>query len=308
MKKIDIHSHYFPKAYVDVLKKHGIYTLDGVPKPEWDEDTLFKYMDELDIERSVISLSSPHFYFGDAKETMDVARACNEYGADLKKRYPGKISIMASLPLPEMTASIEEIRYCKEQLGLNGIALQTHYQGIYLGSKILDPVMEALNKYNSVVVLHPTVPSAVPEGVNEKLPAAIMEYFFDTTRAVTNMIVNETFHKYPGIRFVIPHAGAFLTVLSDRLATLGSVLKLNDNLDVEGNLRNLYYDMAGISMPKQYELLQKITDDSHILYGSDAPFTSLQLCKKLEESMENGLKKELKDKIYYRNTKELLKL
>ena len=42
-----------------------------------------------------------------------------------------------------------------------------------------------------------------------------------------------------------------------------------------GDLAKLYYDLTGMSMPKQYGLLKEVTDISHILYGSDAPFTSL---------------------------------
>lgn len=287
-KKIDVHGHYFPSAYKEALSRHNMKILDGAPMPKWTEEIQMQYMETLNITTSVLSLSSPHFHFGDKKETVETARACNEYGVDLKKRYPGKFLIMASLPFPDIEKCVEEIRYCEEKLKVDGFALQTNFCGEYLGSESLEPVMQELNQNKAIVVLHPTVPQAVPAGANENLPAAFMEYFFDTTRAITNMIVKGTLKKYPEIRFIVPHAGAFLPVLSDRLATLGGALHM-EGLDVMGDLSRLYYDLAGISMPKQYGLLEKITQESHILYGSDAPFTPLPLCERLAADMENRI-------------------
>ena len=38
-EKIDIHAHYFPPAYDQMLEKRGMKRLDGgFPKPEWNED------------------------------------------------------------------------------------------------------------------------------------------------------------------------------------------------------------------------------------------------------------------------------
>ena len=47
---------------------------------------------------------------GDAAEAIEVARASNEYGAELMKKYPEKIGVLASLPLPEIDAAVEEER------------------------------------------------------------------------------------------------------------------------------------------------------------------------------------------------------
>lgn len=38
------------------------------------------------------------------------------YGAELEKQYPEKFAALASLPLPEIPESIQEIRYCRDAL------------------------------------------------------------------------------------------------------------------------------------------------------------------------------------------------
>lgn len=302
-EKIDIHAHYFPPAYKSFLEKQQITLLDGAPQPDWNLAKQFEYMDRLHISTAILSLSSPHFYINDQQETIQTARLCNEYGSELVLQFPDKFKIMASLPLPFVKESIEEIRYCREHLQTDGFAMLTNYSGVYLGNPKLDPIMKELNKKPTVIVIHPTHPASVPNEVNENIPDALLEYFFDTTRAVVNMIFHGTIKKYSNIKWIIPHGGAFLTIISDRLEVLSKVLKKND-INVLSDLHNLYYDLAGISMPKQFELLLKTTDKSHLLYGSDSPFTPIELCETLAKEMDDKLGL-LCDDIYITNIKRL---
>lgn len=305
-KRIDTHVHYLPPAYEAMLDRRNLTTLDGgFPRPKWSEEALFQQMDEMNILYSLLSISSPHLHMGDTQEAIETAGRCNEYGAELGNRYPDKIGIMASLPLPEVEASIAEVRACQKQSSVKGFALLTNSCGIYLGDPLLDPVMEVLDEIHAVVSLHPGMPAAVPEGIHERLPYPFMEFFFDTTRTVANMILHGIPKRYPNIRFVIPHAGAFVPILSDRLATLPVICPEMKDIDVMGDLSAFYYDLAGISMPKQYDVLRKITDDSHLLYGSDAPFTPASMCKKLAADMDQKLGEERVDQVYLKNPEKL---
>lgn len=65
-EKIDIHAHYFPPAYDQMLEKRGMKLLDGgFPKPEWNEEIQLSFMEKLGITYSVLSISSPHLHMGD---------------------------------------------------------------------------------------------------------------------------------------------------------------------------------------------------------------------------------------------------
>ena len=98
-EKIDIHAHYFPPAYDQMLEKRGMKLLDGgFPKPEWNEEIQLSFMEKLGITYSVLSISSPHLHMGDVGEAIEVARSSNEYGAELMKKYPEQIGVLASLP------------------------------------------------------------------------------------------------------------------------------------------------------------------------------------------------------------------
>ena len=112
-------------------------------------------MERLHISFAVLSLSSPHLHLGDKAEAVETARGCNVYGAELSRRYPERFAALASLPLPEISESIQEIRYCREKLGIYGFALLTNYHGLYLGNEELDPVMEELNRQPTLVTIPP---------------------------------------------------------------------------------------------------------------------------------------------------------
>lgn len=300
--KIDVHAHYLPPAYNAMLERRGMKFLDGgFPKPDWNEEIQLASMEQLGIGYSVLSISSPHLHMGDTAEAIEVARASNEYGAALVKKYPSRFAVMASLPLPEIEASVEEVRYCRDTLHVNGFSLLTNYHGIYLGNPVLEPVMEELNRGGCMVSIHPTEPATVPQGVNENLPYPLMEFFFDTTRTVMNLILTGTVKRYPKIRFIIPHAGAYLPALSDRVAPMSKMLIPEGNIDIAECLARLYYDLGGVVMPKQFGNLRQIAADSHILYGSDTPFTPLPLCMKLAEDMDRGLDDETADLVYRKN-------
>ena len=197
------------------------------------------------------------------------------------------------------------MKYCRDVLGINGFALLTNYRGVYLGDALLDPVMDEMNRRETLVTIHPTLPQQLIPGAASELPGPVMEYFFETTRSVVNMLLKGVLRKYKNLRFVIPHGGAFLTILSDRLIPMTSMLLKDSDIDIGGDLSHLYYDLAGFSMPKQFDLLRTITDDSHLFYGSDSPYTFLPVCIKQAELMDIKLGDVLSKKIYIDNPQKL---
>ena len=273
--KIDMHVHYVPQAYREaLLANYGEKEPDGFPTPEWNPETHLEFMNKLRITTTMLSITSPHINFGDDNAAKILARKVNEDGAEVVRKYPGRFGLLASLPLPNVEDSLEEIRYAMDALQVDGFTLPTNSQGVYLGDPSLDPIFAELNRRKAVVVLHPNEPSAIPEKVLEGFPLPFMEFFFDTTRAVINMMVKGTFKRFPDVKVVVPHAGACLPILADRLYGASQIVEFGkDNIDVYATLRRLYYDVAGVCLPLQFAALLKLANKDHLLYGSDYPYT-----------------------------------
>ena len=134
-----------------------------------------------------------------------------------------------------------------------------------------------MNQRESIVCIHPNAP---PE---DKMPvrdarAAVLEFVFDTTRAVLNMLYNGIFKKYPGIRFIVPHAGGTIPYLAWRI-TMGNRRAIEQ-------LKNLYYDTALSATPYTLRSLQELIPISQILFGSDYPFLPKPKIKSMIKGLE----------------------
>jgi len=308
--KIDLHVHVLTDTYKDFLKKQGNDFPDGFPTPEWSSESHLELMKQCDITYALLSISSPGMNVGDDDEAQRLIRQSNIELSQITSKHPDQFGFFASLPLPNITYSLEEIDYCCDILKANGFGVTTHACGVYLGDPILDPVMEKLNIRNAVMKIHPTTPSAIPENVCVNLPIPALEFFFDTTRTITNMILNDTFKRYPKIKWIVPHAGAFLPILSDRFRGISPYikgLKKGQVLNIDEDLNNLFYDLAGSSEYKQLEVLLKVAPAEHLLYGSDYPYTIASTCKSFAEQIENTdkLTDEEKEGVFSKNYKNI---
>lgn len=273
--KIDVHAHFLPSDYRQALIDNGHGAPDGFPVlPTWSAQDHLSMMDSLGIGTSMLSISSPGVDFG--ADRVEWARRVNDTGAKTVLDNPGRFGLFASLPLPDVDASLAEIRYAFDTLKVDGVSMETNYDGIYLGDSRLDPVFAELDRRRAVLFLHPTSP-ACWEATSLGYPRPMLEFLLDTTRAVSNMVLNGTLAKYPHVRLIVPHAGAALPVLADRLAGVAGLFPVGGQpkgeIDVIATLRRLHYEVgAGWPFPRAIAALLNLVDASQLVFGSDFPF------------------------------------
>lgn len=280
---LDVHSHLITPEYRAVLEKHGAQLDEGFPLPEWSETDHLMAMNTIGIASSVISMPAPHPYFGDIEETKAIIRQLNEKAALLKEQYRARFLFCASLPLPDVDAAIKEAIYALDSLGASGIKLATNVYGQYLGDPVLDPLMEVLNERHALIILHPHKPTPYTDVLMKGVPLAMSEYLSETTRAVANMITHNVLSRYPDLRVVVPHCGSYLPLAIPRMKALYPAMQnagLVGDVDWEGQLSRLYYDLAGDPSLEIIKALLTITDISHILYGSDYPYMAADVLKR----------------------------
>lgn len=305
LERIDMHSHYFPDKYYHLLNKYDITHPDNVFVPKWNLKDHLSKMEKANIIYTALSITSPFFNFVDSSELAQAVRECNEEGSKIAEENPDKIGILASLPLPDIQASIDEIEYCTKKLNVKGFALPTHASGVYMGNPALDPVMKALDDVGALVTLHPTSPALVIENVNETLPIPLFEFYVDTTRAMLNMVYRKVFDKFPNIRFVMPHGGGCFTTMVERLSSGAGAA-----LDIRGNMKKMYFDLAGSPLPIHLPMLLEIVGAEKLVYGVDFPYPSLEDGIAHGDKLDNSdlLSENQRRTIYIENAKKLLSL
>ena len=247
---------------------------EGFPLPKYDVTSHLKWMDETGVETSVLTLAAPQ------PTSALVVRQANEAAARIKREHPGRFMFCAALPLPDVDAAIREVKYALDTLGADGIKLATNVAGQYLGAPELDTLFAVLAQRRAVVILHPHRPEPVNREVMAQTPLAMQEYLSETTRAVANMISRNVLARYPGVKVVVPHCGAYLPLAMPRMRSLTPVMQANKmvgDVDWEANLAALYYDLAGAHSPEVIRMMLTITTPDHLLYGSDYPYVAPQV-------------------------------
>lgn len=299
--RIDVHSHYLPDFYREALAAAGHTRPDGMPAiPSWSEEAALATMDRLGIRTAVVSISSPGVHFGDDAAARALARRVNEEGARLKAAHPGRFGFFASTPLPDVEGALAEVRHAFDVLHADGVVLESNFHGVYLGDERLAPLYAELDRRAAVVFLHPTSPACPchpvgtpgctePKDMALGYPRPMLEFIFETTRTVTQMILSGTLARYPNLRVIVPHAGAALPILGNRIELLTGLAAKSSGappVDVRTALRRLHYDLAGAPVPEQLGALLQVADPGRIFYGSDWPFTPVEVCEELASQLE----------------------
>jgi len=289
LDKIDVQHHMIPQSYVDKMANIGITSALGVPFPKWSPEDSLRFMDKMGIEVAVLSISTPGVCFQDENFSEDLSRLCNDIMADTKRQYPGRFGGWAAVPLEYPDASLRQIRYALDDLGLDGVGVFAQYNGKYLGDELFDPVFEELNRRKAVVYVHPSEPGPANDP-QLGIPVALIEAPFETTRAVANLQYHGKLEKYCDIRFVLAHGGGAIPFLAWRMSLIryaqkdksAPVLRSLYDFMVKGapqsgldEIRNMYVDTALVSGPSALRALREFPGPSRIVFGSDFPFAKV---------------------------------
>ena len=254
--RIDVHHHVMPEFYMDAQRGAGIMGSAYRAFPEWSPETSLAVMEANRVATAMLSFSSPGIWFGDPGQTRDLARRCNDFLAELAAGRPGRFGGFATLPLPDIDASLTEMSRALDDLGLDGVTLLTSVDERYIGHPDFEPIYEELDRRKAVAFIHPCYPPGT-EARGWDIPRMLIDYPFETTRAATNLIYNGVMARMPDIRFILSHAGGTLPFLAHRIAIFDKMTPFQDNFpDGAGAyMKRFHYDTA--------------------LSGADAPLAAL---------------------------------
>ena len=278
---IDVHLHYAIPEYFDYLEKNNALFEDSILLPRKTHEEMLEMMDDSGTSLAVITISSPQpWYEATADEGVALCRKLNEAASKLQKEYPDRFRFHAVLPLPDVDAAIKEAEYALDKLGAAGIKLASNARGQYLGDPSLEPLFEFLDERSAIINIHPHRPANLDDSLFSAKIIPVFEFFSDTTRAVLNIMGHGIMERFPKLKIIVPHCGAFLANIADRGEEFVPLLKrlgvLKEELYMKENLSRFYYDMAGNPIPDLLPLLMRFVPKSHIMYGSDYPFTPAQ--------------------------------
>ncbi|MHA6766970.1 amidohydrolase family protein [Sphingobium ummariense] len=279
--RFDVHAHYKlpdappPGAVAD--------NFTASPMANWSAEIALEFMDRHGIETQMLSVP---IVLG-----ADAARAVNIFGANVVRQYPERFGLLASLPMGDVSAALEEIAFAFDTLDADGVIIMTNYDGHYLGDPIFESVFAELNRRGATVFLHPASPAGY-ECVACGRPGPVIEYPFDTCRTVTDMLYAGLFERHASLNFILPHGGGPLPALAQRIATIGTTFYVphppeltEENVLVQ--LGKLYFDTAIAGGASSIFPILELTSANHILFGTDFPPATEEVIRKNIEALDN---------------------
>jgi predicted TIM-barrel fold metal-dependent hydrolase len=277
-RRIDPHLHIIPPFYADAVYAAGSGPAIG-RYPEWSPELAMDIMDRFDIAAAITSLAQPGVGFCPPAEAKALARRCNDYAAELNARWPKRFGAFGTVPMADISGAVEEAVYAIDTLKFSGVSLFASYDGKFLGDPTFDPVMAALDERNAVVFVHPGTHPA-NKLIQLPWPGFMMEYLFDTTRAVVNLMFGGALVRYPRIRFILPHAGGLVPYFSWRLSVspmIDARLPRISREEVFASLKRFWYDIALSPAEQTWGCLQHVAAPDRIVFGSDWPFANAEV-------------------------------
>ncbi|MWD29380.1 amidohydrolase family protein [Aquicoccus sp. SCR17] len=271
-QRIDVQHHILPQPYLEAVGREALArTLVSGRCPDWTPDTSLTAMDRHGIDRAILSLAAPGYHFDDPTAAAELARRCNDFSAALCRDHPARFGFFATLPLPHVDAALEELARVHRDLPADGVVLLTNYDGLYLGDPALDPVLDEVDRLGLVAFVHPA--DLPPGRPLPHIPAATLEFPFDTTRAITNLVFSGSMTRLRRLRFIFSHAGGTLPLLADRIGRLHRrpefAEKAPDGFIAE--IRRHYYDIALSAGPRTLQPLLDTVPVEQVLFASDFP-------------------------------------
>jgi len=149
--KIDIFPHIFPKAFFERMlevapDKGAIKRWLHIPVL-WDLDARLKMMDEFGEYQQVLTLSLPTIEaIAPPDRSPELARLANDGMAEICRKHPHRFPAwVASLPMNNVPACLEEMTRAIEHLGAKGVQIFTNVNGRPLDDDEFAPIFQKMH-------------------------------------------------------------------------------------------------------------------------------------------------------------------
>jgi len=292
MKVIDVHTHMLSHAYLALLRKHGGgyrvkkvaggqtgIVKDGAPfmtlmPGMFDYETRLRAMDAARVDLAIVTLTSPNVYWGPPSVSLKASRLVNDDMAAQQRRYPERIRFMCSIPWQHPKLALQELKRACDELGAVGVMVLANISDLSLIENKFNSIWREIDRRGLPVLVHPSAPPGTKHlDVMKYNLIASTGFMFDTTLAVSRMIFDGFFDRYPKLKIIASHGGGTLPYIAGRLDIChANMPACRERISALPStyLRKIYYDSV-VFQQESLELAIKVGGADNVLYGSDYP-------------------------------------
>ena len=288
----DIHCHFVPDEFFSFAQSHEEFGIK-VKRREGDavdldirgihfglNTTFFDMTKQVErmrrdgVERTILSLATPFIdYHLDAKLAIEASQVFNDALASAISSDKARFGGWALLPMQDPAAAARELRRCVSDHGFVGGHIASNVRGAYLHDVRFEPIFQSAVDLNVPLFVHPADPLG-KDRTREYELTIVAGYLFDSTINILKMICSGFLDRWPTLKLVCAHAGAFSPILRARMqreVDTNPQLSATLKMPVGDYLRRLYFDTICFE-PAILRYVAGVVPVERLMLGSDAPF------------------------------------
>ncbi len=291
---IDIHTHILPENIPDFGTRYGyrgFIHLDHhrpgcarmmmddkffreVQANCWDPGVRIAESDAHHLHVQVLSTVPVMFsYWAKPHDTLDLSMFLNDHIAGIVHKYPQRFVGLGTLPMQDAALAIKELERCK-RIGLVGVQVGSHVNGVNLGEPQLFPIFQACEELGMAVFVHPW----------DMMGAARMDKYWmpwlvampvETTTAIVSMIFSGLFERLPKLRVAFAHGGGSFPATLGRIEH-GFVVRpdlcaVDNNVNPREYMGRFWIDSL-VHDPAMLQFVVDLMGPDRVALGTDYPF------------------------------------
>jgi aminocarboxymuconate-semialdehyde decarboxylase len=294
MPVIDIHNHFFPRAWPDLAARYGTPNWPWIKHTEtgkaeimvgdrffrqiysacWDAEVRLNEMDRDGVEMQVLSGTPVLFaYERPVEHALDCAALFNDAALELCVQGKGRLKSFCQVPLQDIDAACKELSRCM-RAGHLGVQIGNHVSEKNLDDPGIVTFLHHCADEGTAVLVHPWDMLGP-----QRMPKYMMQWTVgmpaETQLGIVAMILSGAFDKLPQkLRICFVHGGGSFAFLLGRLENAWQhhpVAHGVCELPPSQYLNRFYVDSA-VFDERALQFLVGTMGTDRVMLGSDYPF------------------------------------
>jgi aminocarboxymuconate-semialdehyde decarboxylase len=228
-------------------------------------------------------------YWAQPQHGHDLSRVLNDHNAEVVRAHPDRFVGLGTLPMQSTDIAVRELERCMQQLGMRGVEIGTHVNGLNLDAAELFPVFAAAEELGAAIFVHPWDMLGRERMSRYWLPW-LVGMPAETALAICSLLMGGVLEKLPRLRIAFAHSGGAFPWTLGRIEHAFEVrpdlCAVATQTSPRRQLHRLYFDSL-LHDADALRLLIRIAGVERIALGTDYPFPLGEAVPgKLIESLE----------------------
>lgn len=291
---IDVHTHILPEHIPDFGARFGykgFIHLDHhrpgcarmmmddkffreVQANCWDPLVRLEECDGHRVHAQVLSTVPVMFsYWARPQDALELSRFLNDHIAGIVDRWPHRFVGLGTVPMQDTALAVQELERCRS-IGLSGIQIGTHVEGINLGDPRFLEVFQACESLGMAVFVHPW-DMLGKERMDKYWLPWLVGMPAETTLAITSMIFSGLLERLPRLRVAFAHGGGSFPATLGRIQhgfeVRPDLCAVDNQVPPKDYLGRFWID-ALVHDPAILKLVVDMLGAERVALGTDYPF------------------------------------